>query len=85
MIKKWSEREDLNLRPLAPKASALPLRYAPIKIGLMTIADIGELFNFGNFFWKRIEVPNLTPWRDVSFYFCNLASSIELHLQNLLE
>lgn len=23
-LKNWSERQDLNLRPLAPKASALP-------------------------------------------------------------
>ena len=34
-VLKWSGREDLNLRPPAPKAGALAkLRYAPLSIYL---------------------------------------------------
>jgi hypothetical protein len=36
----WSGREDSNLRPLAPKASALPGCATPRLSGIMVIANI---------------------------------------------
>ena len=47
---KWSGREDLNLRPPAPKAGALArLRHAPI-IDFCLANQLKPLMNFSHFF-----------------------------------
>lgn len=43
-----SGRQDLNLRPLAPKASALPLRHSPIWCGTALVSARGGSAFGGN-------------------------------------
>ncbi len=52
-VKKWSEREDSNLRPSAPKADALPncatLRHS------MESKKIGDFYMVKKIPWQRIS------------------------------
>ena len=62
----WSERQDLNLRPSAPKAAALPLSYAPMNGGTLYSELLAEA-RAGSFKPADLRTSGCKRWSRTNF------------------